>query len=841
VKIPRAITLFASGPFWFREDADVANDGSFVFHSVPPGPYSLGADAVLWNASSIVVGDIDVTGVRVLAVPAVQSYGWIEVEGGGPLPKVTLELRGKPGKAQAGIGMDPQSDAAFMNLPAGDYRIAIRDLPGEYRVKSFTYGNTDLLKNPVKIAGGVQRFTLKLSLAQPSRLRRIRGRVVGVENISTTPYGSTTSKVTLSGPSLLRPMQIQIDRDGSYEFSNVRPGTYTVQAGHSEPANVVVADKDIQNVDLLVPAIRQLHGRVLVGDGGPVPSFDILFVRDSKFVAYGIRRAGTFDVSLSDGEARIKVSRIPPDYEIQAITFGASDLLKEPLRVSGTEHPEIVVTLRRSTQTVRVSGRVLDAAGRAEGFGSHPVVTLSNPLLIMQATIAADGSFEFLKVPPGIYNLSSPFRGQTAITIADQEIEGLEIRPQPTTAPPAPAPSTATASSETKEKLVRLYGRVTAPPGEMPSRIRAGEFEGALDSKGQFEFPAIAPGLYWLTVYPYGTTVPRHVVVGVKDTGPVILAIPARRQIRGRVVVEEEGPLPRAGLRAIPVTAPSAGRATVQADGTFVATLPDGEFQIEMTDVTAPYRVKSMQYGSVDLMRQKLKVTGESSQEIVVTLESIASAPWARVAGRATGGKLPSTKVALIGSTPRFFIESRIEADGTFVFPKVPHGTYTLRTEPPTYGMADKTVSIDRDVAALDVVIPEQRNLTVRVRVEGGGRRGGFGFSLRQNDGKGFHFLYPGPMSAPLMLGRVDLECVSDFCSTARLGRLLSEPVVITEAGTPETFTLKLPEGEYRLAVEGVSVGLGLKSVTFGSTNLMKETLKLTGENSPEVILTFAP
>ena len=847
MKIPPKMTLFPSGPFWFREDVEVAPDGSFVFHSVPPGSYSLSASdagAMLWNASSIVVRDKDITGVRVSAALFVQLNGWVEVEGAGPLPRIALELRGKSGKTQAGIGIIQESGVAIMNVPAGDYRVAVKDVPPEYRVESFTYGNTNLLKKAVNFTGSVQRFMLKLSLAQPSNLRRIRGRVVGVENISTTPYGAATSHVTLSGPSLLSSMQIQIEKDGSYQFSNVRTGNYTLQAGHSEPVSVVVADKDIQNLDLLVPAMRQLRGRVVVADGGPVPMFEVSFVRDSKFIAYGTSRApGTFDAFLSEGESRIRVSRFPTDiYEIQAITFGSSDLLSDPLRVSGSDLPEIVVTLRMRKATVRVTGRVLDASGRTAVRGFDPIVLLSSRQLVIRAPLAADGSFDFLNVPPGVYTLSSSLPGQTTIAVADRDIDGLEVRPQSTPPLPTPALSIATtpASSKTKEKTVRLYGRVTASAGGLPTRIRIGEFSTVLDSRGQFEFPAVPPGSYWVQVDPYLSIAPTHVVVGSKDTGPADFAIPATRPIRGRVIVDGGGALPRAAIRAIPVTASSGGGAAIEADGTFIARLPYGEFQVEMTNVAAPYRVKSMQYGSLDLMQQKLNVNEEDPQEIVVTLESIASAKVARVDGRVTGGELPPfAKVALIGSSPRFFIESRIEADGTFDLPKVPYGTYTLRTEPPTFGMADRTLSVERDVSALHVVVPEQRLLTVRMRVEDGGRGGGVSFSLRQSDGRGFRFSYPSSLIGPLMLGRVDSECISDVCSPAPLGRLLNEPVVLREAGTADTFTLRLSEGEYRMAVDYVSQG-SLMSMTFGATNLMKDNFKLTGDNSPEVIITLS-
>jgi hypothetical protein len=105
--------------------------------------------------------------------------------------------------------------------------------------------------------------------------------------------------------------------------------------------------------------------------------------------------------------------------------------------------------------------------------------------------------------------------------------------------------------------------------------------------------------------------------------------------------------------------------------------------------------------------------------------------------------------------------------------------------------------------------------------------------------GEVFQFSYPSSLTGPLMLRRVDSECISDVCSPAPLGRLLNEPDVLRDAGTADTFTLRLSEGEYRMAIDYLSEG-SLKSMTFGATNLMKDNFKLTGDNSPEVIITLS-
>jgi TonB family protein len=116
----------------------------------------------------------------------------------------------------------------------------------------------------------------------------------------------------------------------------------------------------------------------------------------------------------------------------------------------------------------------------------------------------------------------------------------------------------------------------------------------------------------------------------------VEIAVPSMRELTGRVVVEGIGsvvprlmftwtdPGPIGTVQAVAVNQP---------DGTFKVTLPEGERRVNLT---APgYSVRVLTYGSVDLLRNPLKVTSTSSEEFRVTLIPTAAAG---VPGGVVGG-----------------------------------------------------------------------------------------------------------------------------------------------------------------------------------------------------------
>lgn len=843
----RTIVLSRAEPVFLRQDADVGPDGAFTFRGIPPGSYTLSAaSALFWNNSPIVVTNKDITGIRRKSSPFVPVRGSVEVEGGAPLPGIAIEIRSAAGDSRVRMGWGLEEEAAYIALPVGlDFRVSLRDFPVEYRVESFTYGDTDLLKNAARIEGVVRRFALKVSIAQPSRLRRIHGHVKGIENL---PF-ALASHVTLSGFDLLQMrLTAPILNDGSFAFSDLRAGKYSLFVGNRHRATVEVADRDINDMEVVVPVIRQVKGRVVVAGGGPVPRFDVEFDKVPEVgESTASRTPGTFEALLPEGDVQMKFYGFPDAYQVQSITFGDADALQEPLRIIGSNLPEIVVTLRVTKPALRVTGRILDLAERPNAGSLNLRVTLHTPgqVVSMQTTAAADGSFAFSEVPPGIYTVTSAYSTPAQIIVEDQDVHDVELARASVQKPVAPRIIDATSPVEAADigmpdaKWGRVRGRITGSVDPMPATVvlswGLASFSAVVNPGGQFEFPRVPSGLYAIENIP---NIEQRIVVTPGKSVPIDISIPPLRQVRGRVVVEGGEPLPRARLW-VDTEFRQWPRATdTRSDGAFDLTLHEGEHTIRVRPLGGPYRVKSIRYGSADLLYQKLTVAAENP-EIVVTMEVSRSVPWARVSGRFMGAAtLPSSaKALLIGKIDTLFIESTIEAGGTFAFSKVPPGTYTLRTEPRVFGMVERTIVVEQDVEAMDLVVPDQRPLTVRVHVEGGGKRPGLSFSLIHNDGKGFRFLFPQPLSSPLIVQRTDFECISDVCTTPGVGKLLNEPVILPDASTPETFTIMLPEGEYRLEIDG-QPGQVL-SLTQGERNLQKETLKVTGTNSTEVLITL--
>src|SRR5262249_49759198 len=107
-------------------------------------------------ARQVTVADRDLTDV-IIAYPrefVVASHILIE---GGPsddAPAVVLEAKGlKP--ASASWTALSVNNLAMLNIKDGEYNVSVRSVPAGYRLKSITYGPTDLQKAPLKIDGPV--------------------------------------------------------------------------------------------------------------------------------------------------------------------------------------------------------------------------------------------------------------------------------------------------------------------------------------------------------------------------------------------------------------------------------------------------------------------------------------------------------------------------------------------------------------------------------------------------------------------------------------------------------------------------------------------------------------
>jgi TonB family protein len=362
-------------------------DGTFQFTRVRPGTYNVVVTpSVLLHPVSIVVTDKEVSGVEIVVVPTVEVTGTLEVEGNGPRPRISLSFspyRGGAGIPGAGLSANGSFRAV---LPEGDYRMGWSNLPVGYELRAITSGSTDLLINPLKIVGGesVRPITVALGVGTPLPWSKVSGRFTGLTNLSNMPPGGRFS-LSLSGGSGLDPLSVMVSADGSFEFERVLAGTYspTTSLPIPLPSLVVPYGRDGVTFEFPVPPMKEVAGRVRLEDGTPanVPSInfgltDVLAMptSQSRASSRAEMRGSEFKVTVPVGERRMTTSI--PGFMVRSVTFGATDLQREPIRVSSTSTEELVIVVASAINPAGVVGGV---GGGGVGAVPLPVTFAPTP------------------------------------------------------------------------------------------------------------------------------------------------------------------------------------------------------------------------------------------------------------------------------------------------------------------------------------------------------------------------------------------------------------------------------------------------------------------------------
>jgi hypothetical protein len=252
---------------------------------------------------------------------------------------------------------------------------------------------------------------------------------------------SRVIRVALTGPGEV--LSSIADSDGSFEFSNVKPGSYTAIAyastSVSPPMPLTVGVADIADLAIRLPDPKPVKGRITVQGNLPAttPLPRVAFVlaqlpgipASSASVPVYAQPDGSFTVSLPPGERKISLAAgsTPPGYKVAAFTYGTTDLLKDVVRVAATDTAELRLTFDAGGITlVKVSGRVGNL------ITTHGVrVVLMHPTFgSLEAPVNSDGSFLFPKVMPGSYVARLSVSGLTAaqpVTVADHDVTDVVI------------------------------------------------------------------------------------------------------------------------------------------------------------------------------------------------------------------------------------------------------------------------------------------------------------------------------------------------------------------------------------------------------------------------------
>jgi Carboxypeptidase regulatory-like domain len=682
----------------FNVEAD--SDGSFSFNRVPPGNYSLTLSPGFPGSRplSITVDETDISGLEILVPRIREVLAEIVINEESPLPRLSLSFTSAEGTIPFSLGTER---TLRISLPEGDYRIGLSGFPLGYTVESVTQGSTDLSRALLHV-GDSNVSGVRISFkAPPAEVwLKVRGRVERPAGPGPVP-----NKVVLRGSSVLQEIAASIGADGTFEFPKVLPGTYSVQpqlvAGIPTTVTINV-NRNIDDLKIVLPRQIEVRGRV-TAEGAPVPYVSISANGKDGVVPASMETSEKFRFTLREGGHRISLTNVPAGYALKSIVQGATDLQIEPLRISGTDVAEVVVTLGPSSPNLwrRLSGKVSAPAGSVTLNTLR--VGLNGSGFNLEAPVSNDGTFEFSKLPPGSYTVRLiPSNGvaTTTITVADKDVTG------------------------------------------------------------------------------------------------VALQIPNRVPVTGRVTMETGIPLPRARIFVDNETSIDLG--TLQADGSFTVRLPDGEHRLSIVPYSNAYRVKSAMLGQADILGRPVVIRAGDSQPLSIEFQSESPTLWKKVSGRlrrTADAALPSDRILLGGSVIQNF-ETALNPDGSFELPKVAAGNYGVFLQPVgVYSPGAEFVVADGDVQGIELVEPEVVPVAVSISIENGGA----------------------PPSKATVLRAQTVRAVRGMMG------------MVESVGDEEDPKLNLVPGEYRVTTVRLPAGFAVKSMTYGSADLLSGSLRVTG------------
>ena len=375
------------------------------------------------------------------------------VPGSGRAGAIEGRLLSADGKPADGVlvAAVPGAPAPVPSRPDSEiHGIAVTDASGHYRLESLDPGRYRIVagllnwltyypgvqdggkSTTIEVTDGSLKTGADFTLQNPVGVR-VSGRVTRSNARVTLPQFATLNNSPGNGA--FEQLQVRVASDGSFEFFKVPPGTYQARINPevigSPPLQITVVDKDVGGIEFLVPSLTTVRGSVIVDDGSPMPRMSLSFVGSGGTVGAMVSRDGSFSVKVPEGDKRIVVSGIPGVYSLQSIALGSTDLIREPLKVGESDIQDVVITLSGPPPGMwfKVKGRVVRPTPNPGPIPTRVMLSGSS-MPDLDATLAADGSFEFPKVLPGTYRaqvLPSNDRQNPVTVNVVRDIDGLEI------------------------------------------------------------------------------------------------------------------------------------------------------------------------------------------------------------------------------------------------------------------------------------------------------------------------------------------------------------------------------------------------------------------------------
>jgi hypothetical protein len=427
------------GRVWLS--VNIGADGRFEIPSVAPGLYSVsfygsydgeaprvGGLPRLGDRGAILrVADRDIEDLRIerIASPVrrVTLLVRIIVDDGGPIPPLYV-TSSRPGSSNSWLAPGLQ-----VTLAEGEQQLSIQDLAEGFTLQEFRYGDVDLLERPALVTQGSTELIVRVASPVRRTPRVVSGRIVGVER-----FDSSMRLVVLANQATT--LSVRWRADGSFVFSRVFPGTYHLSVRRMGDdfgpildavtlAEVLVAETDVTQLMVVAPYRTSIQTSGTAGVD-PEVALPYLVRSDSAGKTVGGSQLDRRILYLRDGD-RISAFDLPGGYRVESMTFGSTDLQRDPIRIDTGRLPPIRVLIGRAPPDPDVP--VFRIAGRVTGNRPVGFVRLTfDDGQMLRARVRADRTFLFDRVPPGRHQLEAESAWiRSRVAVSDRDVNDVVL------------------------------------------------------------------------------------------------------------------------------------------------------------------------------------------------------------------------------------------------------------------------------------------------------------------------------------------------------------------------------------------------------------------------------